>query len=695
MASLHTKKNLAIQISYVKWVPNYLDPTKRLCYHCDLTMNKTPTKNAMSKFSVMFLAFLSTSFVLAENGYLGPTDILVSQDGKSLFVLESDAKQLRCVRIDGSAAPIVLPFEFAPQRMRAFDGGKKLAIIGGGVTGKLAIVDAESITASSNMISVISVGHSPADVAVHEDTAFVANRFGGNISVVDLKTQKETARYDFGREPIALCASKDGNKLLVVGHIPEHLGTDARVFCPVRIIDTKTGEKKDVPLRSGIVNARDVAICNDGRYAFFTAQIGHFEQIPTQVDGGWMNENVVVAVDMQSEEYADTFFLDDFGRGAANPWGLMFSDDELFLAVAHTGSCEISLLHFSKLREILERKMSPINAAVKGTKYPDLPMQLRIPIGPKGVRHLAMHNNTVYASSYFEDAITKCDVIITPPIKYIPGFMGGEKNYLPPKFLGEPLVVPENAPIRWEKQEPLDLMQGISVQRSVARLGPAPVWTKVREGEMLFQDAFLCYEKWQSCISCHPDGRSDCLNWDLLNDGIGNPKNTKSMLLSHETPPSMATGVRANAEAAVRAGVRSILFTVPIEEQAEAMDEYLKSLRPIPSPFLVDGELSESARRGKKLFFQDKTGCSDCHPVPDYTDLFLHDVDTRSEVDQHSKFDTPALIEVWRTAPYLHDGRFETVHDLIKIGKHVNNRGQIDSLTEQEINDLCEFVLSL
>ena len=28
------------------------------------------------------------------------------------------------------------------------------------------------------------------------------------------------------------------------------------------------------------------------------------------------------------------------------------------------------------------------------------------------------------------------------------------------------------------------------------------------------------------------------MNWNLLNDGMGNPKNVKSMLLAHATPPT-------------------------------------------------------------------------------------------------------------------------------------------------------------
>jgi hypothetical protein len=74
-----------------------------------------------------------------------------------------------------------------------------------------------------------------------------------------------------------------------------------------------------------------------------------------------------------------------------------------------------------------------------------------------------------------------------------------------------------------------------------------------RKGEFYFHDAGICYQGWQSCASCHPgDARANGLNWDLLNDGIGNPKNTKSLLLTYQTPPAMWLGVRETAETADR-----------------------------------------------------------------------------------------------------------------------------------------------
>ncbi|RMF99449.1 MAG: hypothetical protein D6741_08515 [Planctomycetota bacterium] len=226
-------------------------------------------------------------------------------------------------------------------------------------------------------------------------------------------------------------------------------------------------------------------------------------------------------------------------------------------------------------------------------------------------------------------------------------------------------------------------------------LGPTPEWSIERRGEVYFNDATLCFQHWQSCASCHPDARVDGLNWDLLNDGIGTPKNNKSLLLAHETPPSMWEGVRATAEEAVRSGIKHIQFAVRPEEDAQAIDAYLRSLQPVPSPYLVDGKLSEAAERGKALFFSERVGCYHCHHGPYYTDQRMHNVGSQGKYDRAVEFDTPTLIEVWRTAPYMHDGHYLTIEEVIRDGKHGARGGDIESLTDQELHDLCEFVRSL
>ncbi len=164
------------------------------------------------------------------------------------------------------------------------------------------------------------------------------------------------------------------------------------------------------------------------------------------------------------------------------------------------------------------------------------------------------------------------------------------------------------------------------------------------------------------------------------------------MLLAHETPPMMISGETADAETAVRAAFRHIQFEVVPEEKAKAVDAYVKSLRPTPSPYLVDGALSESAERGKALFESTEVGCATCHPTPLYTDLKMHDVKTRGPFDRRDTWDTPTLIECWRTGPYLHDGRYTTVKDVLAKGNHGD---AADRLSDSQIDDLAQFVLSL
>ena len=232
--------------------------------------------------------------------------------------------------------------------------------------------------------------------------------------------------------------------------------------------------------------------------------------------------------------------------------------------------------------------------------------------------------------------------------------------------------------------------------KSIA-LGPKPALSEEQRGELFFHDARICFQGWQSCASCHPgQARVDALNWDLLNDGIGNPKNNKSLLLSHRTPPAMSTGARETAETAVRAGIQHILFTVQPPEVPTAIDAYLKALEPVPSPHLVKGKLSAAARRGEKIFRSTETSCAKCHPGPLFTDLKPHDVGSRSARDgEVSAFDTPTLVEVWRTAPYLHDGSSVTLREVLVKFNPDDLHGKTSHLTAEQLLDLCEYVLSL
>ena len=664
--------------------------------------------------------------------YLEPCDLLLDEGGHSLFVLNAGTRDLRKISLTDNRPTQVFQFDIKPERMAMTPDQKHIVIVGGEVQGQLLLVDAETL----QLEKTVPVGHTPSAVVVFQSggamTAYVANRFGGTISVVDLVAGKELARWESGREPIALDLTADGMWLVTVGHLPEDSMLYNNARCRVRVFDTETGDVTVIPMFRGLMNIRDLVLTRDGRYAFISCVLGHFEQIPSQITNGWINENVLAAVDLEMDTFADVIYLDEPMHGAANPWGVTLSSDDRYLAVAHAGSCEVSLLNLPRILNRLDTRPhrnlpAPDQYSQPQSFDPTMPPSVRVQLGLKGLRRVAMDTRSdggqgrIFCIAAYEDAIGRVDFKVTPPL-----VLSTDYSYYfdaPPKpkhlsplqkivdrvdgqFAIEPLgALPYQSdnmpkavapiPLTFERLEPLVPHGGFAVERSIARLGPPVIWDTIRRGEVLFHDGIYCRQQWQSCSSCHPDGRADVLNWDLLNDGTNNPKNTKSLLLSHETPPSMATGVRADAETAVRAGVNGILFAYLAERDYCAMDEYLKTLRPVPSPFLIDGQLSDSAKRGKLLFNNSRTGCSICHPESnDYTDMQLHDVGTR-ELDYFDEYDTPTLVEVWRTAPYLHDGRYETIRELIVEGKHFAPDNRLDKLTEQDIDDLVEFVLSL
>jgi cytochrome c peroxidase len=180
--------------------------------------------------------------------------------------------------------------------------------------------------------------------------------------------------------------------------------------------------------------------------------------------------------------------------------------------------------------------------------------------------------------------------------------------------------------------------------------------------------------------------------------GRNHAKNTPSLLLASQTMPGviMTNGVQrlaATPEAAVRMAIKTLLFTNLPEEIAVDMDQYLKSLKPVPSPYLSHGRLSEAAKRGETIF--SKTGCANCHSSSLFTDLRWHDVGTRVRFDKSALFLTPSLVEVWRTAPYLHNGSAVTVRDVLTTFNHQGAHGDVSQLSRRQMDDLCAYVLSL
>ena len=125
--------------------------------------------------------------------------------------------------------------------------------------------------------------------------------------------------------------------------------------------------------------------------------------------------------------------------------------------------------------------------------------------------------------------------------------------------------------------------------------------------------------------------------------------------------------------------------------------------------------LAEDAQRGLALF-RAKARCTRCHSGFNFSDEKFHNLgigwDTNTvdlgrymetkNPEDIGAFKTPTLREISRTAPYMHDGRFATLEDVVNFynqggikNPHQDNTIIPLELTADEQHDLVAFLRSL
>ncbi|MBN1362025.1 MAG: hypothetical protein JW993_15625 [Sedimentisphaerales bacterium] len=597
--------------------------------------------------------------------YLSPTSLVASADGKRLYVAEATAGRVAVV--DVACGKVIREVAVAchPSGLALSSDGRWLYVTSAVPEGVVQVIDLDN----EAVTDTIHVGHTPVALALAPDgqTLYVCNRFDNNVGIIDLRLGRQSGTVAVPREPVAATITRNGRFLFVANLLPASAANTRHVAASVSVIDTGAARLvKNIELPDGSTNLRGIALSPDGKHAYVTHILSRYHFPTAYIERGWVNTNAMTVIDVPSQRYVNTVLLDDIDRGAANPYGVACTADGKHLVVAHAGTHEVSVIDRAALHARLLSARSARCFASSSTSRSarrfldagycaqDIPNDLtflaglrrRVKLQGKGPRGVAVVGPKGYVAEYFSDSVAV-----------------------------------------------VDLGANAREQTTSIPLGPARTMTEIRRGEMAFNDASHALGGWHSCASCHlDDGRANALNWDLLNDGVLNPKNAKSLLLAHATPPAMVTGVRANAEIAVRSGIRYVQFAVAPRETAEAMDAYLKSLKPVASPCLVEGKMSEAAREGEVLFR--KAGCTRCHAGPLYTDLARHDVGTGTDDETNTSYDTPTLVEAWRTAPYLHDGRAATIEQVLTTFNPADKHGRTSILGEEEISHLAAYVLT-
>lgn len=243
-----------------------------------------------------------------------------------------------------------------------------------------------------------------------------------------------------------------------------------------------------------------------------------------------------------------------------------------------------------------------------------------------------------------------------------------------------------------------------------------PLSDSLLNGKQLFNSADredLSRDQWIACATCHFDGEHDGRTW-FFADG---PRNTTSLLGIADTLPLHWSGDLDeihDVEISVRdlqAGTGLVEGdancdpacdeAAPNAGRSQDLDDlaaYIQSLEIGPSPKPANQEIpTESALRGREIFYLAETGCATCHKGPAFTDQLIHNVGTGTAPSEKKGpfFDTPTLRGLLKTAPYLHDGSADSLRAVLTTSNSEDLHGFTSQLSEGELDDLVSFLESL
>jgi len=273
-------------------------------------------------------------------------------------------------------------------------------------------------------------------------------------------------------------------------------------------------------------------------------------------------------------------------------------------------------------------------------------------------------------------------------------------------------------------------------------------------GDKLFHDKILSGDESQSCSSCHKKefGFSDENRFSEGIDGLLGDRNASTIINAgwntknfwdgrtitledqafgpvvnpiemHDTWPNVENKLNTNEEYVQLFKEAFNIDYIDSNHVAMAIAQFERTLISANSKFdkYLRGEtqLTASELGGYAIFNSEKGDCFHCHGTQMFMDNLFHNngLDPEPFTDlglgkitnnasDNAKFKTPTLRNIEFSAPYMHDGRFSTLEEVVE---HYNSGGEYSltvdplmkklgvglQLTNQEKADLVAFLKTL
>lgn len=590
--------------------------------------------------------------------YASPSGMAVSPDGKSIYVALDEMDEVVEADVATQSVKRRLKIEGAPFGVAIDAAGDRLYVTCR-ESDMVMAVDAREMRA----LERIAVGAGPVGIAYASTQAgerlVVANSVSDNISVLGAKPLREIARPKAGREPYAAAIDPAGGRAFV----------SSRLAVPETYLSVANSELTVLDPLSGRILARDLlasAHLSEGvavapaRGWSLTPLIKVRNLVPiTQVANGWvMSSGLAVR---EENGRLTQVPLDESHGYFADPSAVVIDPSGARAYIASGGSDVVTVVDLARLEGWLGKACDQSRAeAIDDLSLAAEFVVARIPTA-RNPRQLAL---------------SPC----------------GQKLFVAERLASSVLVVEA------QSFKPLGRIV----------LGPDGKDDPIRRGEKVFTSAKYTFQRQFSCRSCHPDGHVDGLSYDFDGDGLGdNLLDNRSLQGVAGTEPMKWVGKNPNLE--IQCGprfARVLMRTDPIPA-AELSDltTFLKSQPPANWKRNRNTPLTPAQERGRKIFFATKTSqghaiprarqCHTCHRPPLFTNRLLSSVGTKGPHDETDMFDTPHLLGIGLSAPYLHDGRAKTLEELWTIYQTNDLHGVTSYMNKHQLNDLVEYLKTL
>jgi YVTN family beta-propeller protein len=589
--------------------------------------------------------------------YASPVELLFSPDGARLYVLCQGSDEVRV--LDASTfAPIKnIPVGHIPRGFSFSPDGTRL-FVANTWDDSVSVIDTRALSVTATW----PVGSEPSNVV--EDRAgkylYVANRISNDVAVLDAQTGVEEKRLAAGRGASYITPSPGGSRLYVT-HVypnPPHQPTPGGNRVPpqseITIIDTARATVADRIKLDRIAHSFHTAFSPDGRLGV-TANLHPKNLVPLahmEHSGAFADTITLFGADVGKPVELP---LDELERYAARPFGVAISPDKAHIYVTCEGSESVTVIDVQRALRFIHTQPGPfVQDLSASANY----VSTRIAVGrdPRGLA-FTPDSRKLLVANRLDDTISVIDTRTSRLATTIP--LAGPKQ--------------------------------ISV---------------VRHGEQTFYTSRYSFQGQIGCANCHIDSTFDGLTWDLEPDGFGRDIVDNRLLEDiKDTEPYKWNGGNPNLPTECGPRTEKYFWRSENYDSLTLTDlvVYVRSIPLRPNRWSLPGdELTAAQERGKLLFARvtDKFGkpipetnrCSFCHSGPKGTSQKSFDVGTKKTTDNSGMIDTPQLINVGLTAPYLHDGSARTLEEIWTVFNPEDKHGRTNDLTKDELNDLIEYL---